>query len=125
MEEEEPGAEHAEGDGAQGEDQIAPAHVLLFGAVVISSTAEGGDISPGKETANQLTDGPPDTQHGQEVARGTGQEFQEGGAINGQVTANTKTQAGEQSTSTRQNVRKALQYPRDRKNIPDPVGATT
>lgn len=48
MEEEEPGAEHAEGEGAQGEDQVAPTHVLLLGAILVPGTAESGNIRPRK-----------------------------------------------------------------------------
>lgn len=46
---------------------------------------------------NQVTDWPPDTQHGQKVSRRKWEELQEERSIHGQVTTNTKTEAGVQS----------------------------
>lgn len=82
MEEEEPRNEHAERDGTQGEDKITPAPVLALGAAFHGGAAESGNVRPGEKTANQLADGPPDTQHGQHVARGEGEEFEKQSTVN-------------------------------------------
>ena len=55
----------------------------------------------GNVRCDQVAHRPPDTEHGEEIARGKGQKFQEQRAIHGQITTNTETQAGEQGTSTR------------------------
>lgn len=100
MEEEESRDEHAESESTQGEDQIAPAPVLALGTAFHARAAEGGNVCPGEQTANQLTDRPPNTQHGQHVTGGEGQELEEESAINRQISTNTKTKAGVQSTNT-------------------------
>lgn len=125
MEEKEASAEHAERNGTQGEDQVAPAHVVPLGAVLVPGAAEGGNISPGKEATDQLTNRPPDTQHGQEVAGCTGQEFQEGGAINGQVTANTRPkQANRAMVLIKALANAAVSHQALQEHIPNPVRAT-
>lgn len=55
----------------------------------------------GNVRCDQVAHGPPDTEHGEEIARGEGQEFQEQRSIHGQIATNAETQAGEQGTGTR------------------------
>ena len=92
---------HAKSEGAKSQDQIAPAHVLLFTAVFCTCAAVGWNIGPGKQTRDKLANGPPDAQHGQHVARNAGQEFKEESAIDGQIPTNTKTKASVQSRDPR------------------------
>ncbi len=100
-EQEEATQEHGEGDGTQGEDEVSPAPVVSLkadgGAVI---TGEVGDESPGKHTGNQGSNRPPGRQSTEDIARVGRETLAEDSCIYGQITANTKSNARVQGTSS-------------------------
>lgn len=100
VKEEETRKEHDKGNRSQGEDQVSPAHVALFRAAggtvgdrLASWETRIARISrnkpPRDQACYQVTNRPPDTQHGQEVSRCEGEEFQKKSPIHRQVTTDT------------------------------------
>lgn len=78
--------EHGERDGADGEDEVAPPFV---GGPV-------GDEVPGDEGREELADGPPHGEKGEQRRRALGEQLEEEGAVDGQVAADAEAQGGEE-----------------------------
>ena len=95
-----------EGDGAEGEGEVTPAHVVGFATavgwaeagvqvarvgVVLEVAGVGWDKTPGDHGCDQSAYGPPDTQKGEQVTGGERQEFEEERAVDGEITADADT----------------------------------
>lgn len=78
--------EHGERDDADGEDEVAPA--LVGGPV--------GDEVPGDDGREELADGPPHGEQGEQRRGPLGEQLEEQGAVDGQVAADAEAQGGEE-----------------------------
>lgn len=88
VEDEEAQREHAEGDAADGEHEPAPA--------LVDGPAAGADEPPRQQRADELADGPPGAEQGEERALRFGQELEEERAVDGEVAADAEAEEGEE-----------------------------
>lgn len=86
VEDEEPNDEHGKGDDANGDDKIPPA--LLNRPV--------RDEVPCNERRDELADGPPHGEEGQQGAGGVGEELEEQGAVDRQTAADAEAKSAEE-----------------------------